>query len=187
MFHEVSLTLSKDGVVSLVDDSDAVKKSEVVSRTRIQNEKRLCSLDNLHYIYTRFCIISADRQPLNINSPLTTTELCFAVRQAIDSTIKDLFDDNNNNNNENNNSYQSSIRSWSIILAVPFNNVEKITAALSFMTNDLAGEEFINTLLGGESINLKCYNNSLKFYADVISVSNSLFNLSCIPVFHNLK
>ncbi|VDQ13458.1 unnamed protein product, partial [Trichobilharzia regenti] len=125
----------------------------------------------------------------------------------IDSTIKDLFghfsglpvlyydllfcrqddNNNNNNNNENNNSYQSSIRSWSIILAVPFNNVEKITAALSFMTNDLAGEEFINTLLGGESINLKCYNNSLKFYADVISVSNSLFNLSCIPVFHNLK
>ncbi|CAH8482934.1 unnamed protein product [Schistosoma rodhaini] len=181
------------------------------NKKRIQKEKRLYSLDNLQYIYARLCIIdfggilnSMNKQEILMS--LTSTELCFAIRRAIDTTIKDLFgefsglpilnydllfcrremNDNDNNDDDSHasrhqltNSTNAPSISWSILLAVPYTNVEKIIAALSFMTNELGGLELINKLF--ESIHLN--NDSLKFYVDVISVSDSLFNLPCIPIY----
>ncbi|CAH8446905.1 unnamed protein product [Schistosoma rodhaini] len=179
------------------------------NKKRIQKEKRLYSLDNLQYIYAHLCIIDFDGILNSMNKQeilmsLTSTELCFAIRRAIDTTIKDLFGEfsglpilnydllfcrretnDNNDDDPDANRHQLTIStnassiSWSILLAVPYTNVEKIIAALSFMTNELGGLELINKLF--ESIHLN--NDSLKFYVDVISVSDSLFNLPCIPIY----
>ncbi|CAH8458394.1 unnamed protein product [Heterobilharzia americana] len=189
MFYEVNLnpSIATDG-----DDNT----NKAISRRRNQNERRLCSLDNLQYIYARLFIINVDdslnKQQLTVTC-LTPVELCFIVRHTIDTTIKDLFghfsglsvlyydllfcqSDNIDNDKSNEKLFTLS---WSILLAVPLNNAEKIIAALSFMTNDLGGQEFINATI--ESTHLK--SDSLKFYADIISTSDSLFNLQCIPLY----
>ncbi|CAI2723796.1 unnamed protein product [Schistosoma spindalis] len=189
MYYEINLNSLKDN-----------------NKKHIQREKRLYSLDNLQYIYARLCIIDYDGVLNSMNKQqiimsLTSIELCFTIRYAIDITIKDLFgefsglpilhydllfchpdindNDDVNHHHQLTNSIKASSISWSILLAVPYNNVEKIIAALSFMTNELGGLELINKLFEPMHLN----NNSLKFYVDVISVSDSLFNLPCIPIY----
>ncbi|CAH8444227.1 unnamed protein product [Schistosoma bovis] len=194
MYYEIDLNSLKDN------------NKNCSSKRQIQREKCLYSLDNLQYIYARLCIIDFDGVLKAINKQqlimsLTSIELCFTIRHAIDITIKDLFGefsglpilhydllfchpDMNDNNHVNHqhqltNSTNTPSISWSILLAVPYNNVEKIIAALSFMTNELGGLELINKLFEPMHLN----NNSFKFYVDVISVSDSLFNLPCIPMY----
>ncbi|CAH8460911.1 unnamed protein product [Schistosoma turkestanicum] len=177
----------------------------VPSKRRIQKEKRLYPLDHLQYIHARLCIIDFggvlnSMHEQQIPMSLTSVELCFAIRHAIDTTIKDLFGEfsglpilhydllfcrceantgDDTKRQHVTSSTNTPIITWSVVLAVPYNNVEKIIAALSFMTNELGGVELISKLF--ESMHLDY--NSLKFYVDIISVSDSLFNLSCIPLY----
>ncbi|KAK4473676.1 hypothetical protein MN116_003025 [Schistosoma mekongi] len=201
MFHEINLN-------SLTVNTNNCSLSKINKR-RIQKDKRLYALDNLQYIYAHLCIIDVGNVLNSMNkestiTSLTSVELCFTIRHAIDTTIKDLFGEfsglpilyydllfchpqnNVNTSKKNHNHYQqqltntTNIITWSILLAVPYNNMEKMIGALSFMTNDLGGSVLINKLC--ESVNLSS-NDSLKFYVDVISISDSLFNLPCVPIY----
>ncbi|KAH8850654.1 hypothetical protein KSF78_0000592 [Schistosoma japonicum] len=201
MFYEIDLN-------SLTVNTNNCSISKINKR-RIRKERRLYALDNLQYIYAHLYIIDVGNVLNSVNkesttTSLTSTELCFTIRHAIDTTIKDLFGEfsglpilhydllfchpqNNLNVSKNNNNCHhqqltntTNIITWSILLAVPYSNMEKMIGALSFMTNDLGGSELINKLC--ESVNLS-NNDSLKFYVDVISISDSIFNLPCVPIY----
>ncbi|TNN20523.1 hypothetical protein EWB00_003943, partial [Schistosoma japonicum] len=67
-----------------------------INKRRFRKERRLYALDNLQYIYAHLYIIDVGNVLNSVNkesttTSLTSTELCFTIRHAIDTTIKDLF------------------------------------------------------------------------------------------------